>query len=251
MGLNVPLGDSYAAESAALFARMTTPPTTARKSAIDTCIRALKAGGVWDKCEGLYFFAATDAQAALLNWKGATYNCAVTNAPTFTADRGYTGNGSNAFISPTGVLENALSLYAQNSAHMSGWARNELNGSGNICGFNNNAFINPRSSGSMVGRANDAANLAVVQASSVGLSTINRSGAAARQLYRNGAAIGNDTQASAALAANGFTFLVHGTGGGFSAYQVAAGSFGASLTAGEELAKYNAILAYLQAVGAA
>jgi hypothetical protein len=38
-----------------------------RNAVIDTFIKALVSGGVWDKLDVLYVFAAHDSQAALLN----------------------------------------------------------------------------------------------------------------------------------------------------------------------------------------
>jgi hypothetical protein len=83
-----------------------------------------------------------------------------------------------------------------------------------------------------------------------GLVVGNRSGASARQMYRNGALAASDTAASAgALPADTIWLLGDGQGI-YTARQIAAASVGASLDATEQAAFYAALHAYLTAVGA-
>jgi len=88
---------TYQAESIALFNRMTTQPTAARKALIDACIKSLKTTtstqnnkSLWNSLDVLVITASAGAQSALLDWKGYKDGTAV-NSPTFTVDRGYTG----------------------------------------------------------------------------------------------------------------------------------------------------------------
>jgi hypothetical protein len=87
------------AETRALVARMSVAPTPARVSLINRVVRDLKNAGLWSspKLEGLYVFAAHDAQAARLNWLGSD-SASTVNGPTFTADRGYQGNGVDSYL---------------------------------------------------------------------------------------------------------------------------------------------------------
>ena len=91
-----PAAETYCAEALALFARMTTPPTTERKDEINTLIVGLKTDGLWSKLDVLYLFAAADEQAALLNWVSTDYD-ATNNGCTLTADSYYTG-GTGKYI---------------------------------------------------------------------------------------------------------------------------------------------------------
>lgn len=88
---------AYCPEALALFARMTTQPTDARKTVINTFITSLKTAGVWDKLDAMYVFAAANQQAALLNWIADTNNATAENSPAFTADEGIQGNGTNSY----------------------------------------------------------------------------------------------------------------------------------------------------------
>jgi hypothetical protein len=66
---------------------------------IDTLIKALKAGAspAWDNYDVVMPLAVPSALAARC-LKTPTRGLTLNNSPTFTADRGYTGNGSNAYI---------------------------------------------------------------------------------------------------------------------------------------------------------
>ena len=77
---------------------MTTPPTEARKKLIDRTIKELKSFGIWYQLDVLYFFAAETQQAALLNWIKNAHNATAVNSPTFTVDRGFTGDGATSYI---------------------------------------------------------------------------------------------------------------------------------------------------------
>ena len=48
--------------------------------------------------EGLWVTAAADAQAGRQNWVQDAYNLTTVKSPTFTADRGYQGNGTTSYL---------------------------------------------------------------------------------------------------------------------------------------------------------
>jgi len=113
-------GVLYAEESTALFAAMSSQPTDERKLQIDALIVSMKSTGVWSLLDVFYMFASHDSQAARLNWKnpGTLTATVAAGSPTFTTDRGYTGDGTTAYIS-TGYDPGVSSLgMAQNSAHV-------------------------------------------------------------------------------------------------------------------------------------
>jgi len=75
-------GQPLAPETAGLLARMSVPPSPARRTHIDTLVKSLIAAGLWTKLDALYLLAAHDAQAARLNlvpWTGTVTN-ALTNS---------------------------------------------------------------------------------------------------------------------------------------------------------------------------
>ena len=74
----------FITESLALFARMTTQPTTKQKLLINETIKALKNGNIWDLLDVLVLLHSHNVQAAYLNWKQAAYNAIPVNSPVFT-----------------------------------------------------------------------------------------------------------------------------------------------------------------------
>ena len=67
----------------------------------------------------LWLLAAHDAQAGRLNWIGAANDLSVGGSPAFTADRGYQGDGSAAYLA-SGYL---FPAGYQDSAHLMVWSR--------------------------------------------------------------------------------------------------------------------------------
>ena len=92
---------SYDADAKALFTRMDAagaPTTAARKVLINDMIVGMKADGDWAELDFLQVYAAHAEAAALLNWVKNDHNGTAVNAPTFTADSGYTFDGSTDYI---------------------------------------------------------------------------------------------------------------------------------------------------------
>lgn len=248
-----PGGASYSDEATALFAAMTGQPDDTRKGHIDTLIVALKNAGVWTLLDVLYVFAAHDAQASLLNWKNpGTFTATLTSTPTFTVDRGYTGNGSSTGVDSNYNPATQAIGYALDSACVFGWnVTADPNGSvmaGHVGSFN--IQVGPDSGGSNLrylindGTASDVAN-----GGKTGLFAVSRAASTTKRGYRNGVQLATAAITSTSVASSNISFC-RGSSSWFDG-QVACGGAGADLPTTEQLALYNAMLAYMQAVGAA
>ncbi len=238
-------GPSYEAESLALFARMTSQPDAFYKGVYNDLIGGMIDDGTWTTQDAFYFFSGNDSQASLLNWVDSN-TASIVNAPAFVAHRGFTGNGTTSYID-TGLVASTLTKFLQDSANLSAWTTTEVN-TGPVAGLvsGSNLQLYPRNSGLQNARINNGTSRTIAQASSIGLATINRSGAAASQHRRNGVQISTFADARTASA---ITFLHNSTV--FGAMQVAVGAIGGSLTDAQELNRYNRINTALQAIGAA
>lgn len=77
-----------------------TKPTAAEQTKQNLLVIALKAAGIWTLLDILYIFANNGSKEfATLNWKAPTlYRCTLNSSPTFTSDRGFTGDGAAAWI---------------------------------------------------------------------------------------------------------------------------------------------------------
>lgn len=253
-------GVAYDPAAVALFARFTTPPTTARKALINACIVALKAAGLWTKFDAFYMLAAETAQAARQNWVQDAFNLSAINAPTFTADRGYTGDGSSSYLN-TNLSPSTATQFTKNSAHISVADRTSRAG---ITKFQIGAQNGSGIGGYIVTR--DASNLAhfplndgdavagqFANTTSAGRFVGSRTGSALRAGYMNGASLGTSTEL-AASGTSAFNFYIGGLDNSgsllASADQLSQASFGAGLSSGDVTAFDAAIAAYLTAVGA-
>jgi hypothetical protein len=251
-------GSPYTPEANLLFAAMTTPPNNARKTLINNVIVSLKASGVWALLDVMYMFAAADAQAARLNWKDpASFVATTVNSPSFAPDRGFTGDGSSSYINSNYTPSaNAINM-TQNSAHYGGWSLTAIGAAngvqrilGNTSGTGGRSIIAPWSAGNIANViVNDlTGSTTQSNATSQGDFLAIRSAATARQVYRNGTSLGSDVQASTGLPPS---LLVFGRdNSNYGTLQIAAGSAGASMTAGQAASFYSARQTYLQAIGA-
>lgn len=235
-----------------LLAAMTTQPTRSRKVAIDDMVAALKVGGVWSKLGFLYVFAAADSQAALLNWVSPGITATATSSPTFTVDRGYTGNGSSALIN-SNYANNALANYTQNNCHVGayvlwgGGADGPAIGNGGAASY----FSIIRTGGALATRMqNTTETIGAAIDNGPNHVMMSRSSGATYTPYVNGAAQSSVTQTSAALASQNFSGLRNLTSYASSNVSLRAMHAGGALTAGQVTALYNAINAYMTAVGA-
>lgn len=92
-------------ETKDLIEAMDVTPTVRRILLINDLIRGLKASGVWTGLSLFYACAAHDEQAGRLNWKSPGNNTlTASNSPTFTAGKGFTGNGTNAYLDSGATL---------------------------------------------------------------------------------------------------------------------------------------------------
>jgi hypothetical protein len=76
-----------------------TEPDSARKTAINNLISGLKSDGIWSELDSFKMYAAHEEASALLNWKAPSSNPSIkVGTPTFTIDKGFTGNGTNGYL---------------------------------------------------------------------------------------------------------------------------------------------------------
>lgn len=243
-------------EAQAVIAAMTTPPSAARQAAITSLVTTLQSGGVWDKLDLLYIPAAADAQAAALNWKSpGNFTASPLNSPTFTADRGWTGNGTTQAIK-TGWKPGTNGVnFTLNDCSAWFWNLREIEYALGDIGakVTSTAQVVFRSKiiNVMGGRLNDG-NLSPQPANStaIGFYGIQRTAANARQYFQNGALVPGSASTEASIALNNDEqWFLGANPSGFSPHQQCVAAWGASL-AGKEAAFYNALRTYLQAVGA-
>lgn len=244
---------SYDPAASALFARMSPAPSYTRKLQMNRLIRDLKRYGIWTKLDILYVFAQSGAANSLLNWKSSSYNGA-NNAATFTTDRGYTGDGSTAYIQAS-TYAAGTGQYAQNDHHMGAWMRSAgasgkgIMGGGEVVGYSNTIT---HGGSSLI--FCDAQTIApdTFTATNTGHIVQSRTASGTFDAYRAGTLLGapsrsvtNPTSSFLILAIN-----LDAAAANFSAGEVSAAHFGAGLTATQVANFGTALQTYMTAVGA-
>src|SRR5262245_34013854 len=248
---------TYDRASQTIFNAFSAAPDTTRKGVINTCVVACKNAGVWTKLDVLYLFAAADSQAALINWKNpGTNNGTANGSPTFTADRGYTGNASTSYIDTTYNPFSSGGQFAANDATMFAWnLASSASGTSPLFGgdagsFRNQGFPNISTNTYRAAIGDSAIQIDYTSnTTKPGLYSASRTASNALASYRNGASVGTDTTAaSTGLPNENLSFLRSHVF--FGDWQISGGGFGKGLNSTEHAALYSALLAYLQAVGA-
>lgn len=87
-----------------------------RQTIVDNLITSLKGSGHWANTDRLWLFGAENTQSALRDIK-TTALASVVNAPTFTANQGYAGNGTSSYVDSGAVLT-AMTAYTLNAASL-------------------------------------------------------------------------------------------------------------------------------------
>lgn len=245
-------------EANALIAAMAVPPDRTRRLLINTMMKALKSSGILDKLDALWVMAAHDRQAARLNWKNpSVLTLSEVNSPSWTADRGFAGDGSTSYLD-TGVNLAAGGLqFQQNAAHMGVWC-NVAQGSGAFTdiGTTNNFLRAYTGFATLNVRLNMASTQAIggLSSTELGHTVVSRTDGTTTIGYRNGAAGATNATASVGMSPDR-VFLCCGNNGGspgtFTSRRYAVAHIGGALTATDQLNLYNALNGYLQAVGGA
>lgn len=244
----------YDPDALAFFARLTTPPTAARKKLYNDLIVALKTAGVWGKLDALYILAAADAQAARQNLVANAYNLTASGSPTFTVDRGYTGDGVGAYLD-TGANRLTLAAYKQDDATLFAWEFADIGdvtsgAIGAIGSGTNRVHLRPRQSGLFRAAVNAALAPGATVPTNKGLTAADRSGSGSQSLFKNGVFLTTEASVSATMSSSPIEAM-RSDGTLYRASPLALFGFGASLGTGGHAAIQPIFNSYLTAVGAA
>ena len=253
----IPLSFAYDQDAQLLFQRMTTPPTETRKKLIDRTIKELKAFGIWYRLDRLFVLAAHAQQPALLDWINSTRSATAVNSPTFTADEGFTGNGTTSYINSNYNPNSEAINYSLNSAVIGAYVRGTAADAGIVVGFSDAASFSqivPRTTGDITAmRLNSGGSTTTASTDASGWWAINRASSAEFITYRNGAYFFTQSTASSTVS-NFNSFILArnlaGVAGAFFSLETSAVLFGGSLTADQHYQLNRILEYYMDAIGA-
>ncbi|HSV26232.1 MAG TPA: hypothetical protein VLJ17_24810 [Xanthobacteraceae bacterium] len=225
-GLGAPGGFSPSCSASTTFLARTSGMNNTEKSAYDGLICGLITDGngcsAWSGSTGnfdlLYIFATNSTTTAALNLCSTSFGLTTNGSPTFTADVGYTGDGSAASLDTGWVPSTNAVNFTQNSASggvcvlstrttSQNWSEYGTEGSSfsNTFGFQPN-FTNGNQSRFWL-NANSAPASPTSGSSVQAHWIITRTSSSAGVLYKNGVSDGTSSQTSSGLSATSMVIL--------------------------------------------
>lgn len=240
-------------ESCDLFNRFDAQPDAAHQGYVDAAIACFKTNSVWADFDVLSL-ALNDQANSLLNWKANANNASAVSSPSFTAYRGFTGNGTSSYvdvaykigISGTSAKDSAFaSIYSLTSGQQTNAAGFAISGA-------NGTTLNPRNSSDLLQfRMNDATASTIANTNGSGWITIDRDSSTTKEAYTRGAQLGSTVTASSTSAVNLDAGIGHALGAAtYSTIQAFGWAFGPSHGGTDEAAIYGCAHNYAQDVGA-
>lgn len=244
----------YLPQTRAWIAACAIRPAPARIQLVNTLINRLLTAGIWQRLDLLYLLAAADTQCSLINIRNpGAFTAVPVNAPVFTADRGWAGDGATSYLRTQYTPSTNGANFALDDASLWLWGVQDVQDASSDIGNAGNprASVQFRSTTNTMGlRVNDNSADAVSNTIGNGFAGGQRRGSADKRRWLNGSQLG----ATLTTASTGLPSLEQWICGvnnaGFSTRQIGAAAWGASLS-GIEAGFYDAMLAYMQGVGAA
>ena len=236
------------------FLARTSGLDTKHQTAYRTLICTLASTSVWAKLDVLYTFATQTTTIARLNLKSTSFTGLLVSAPTFTVDKGY--NGTPGYINSTYTPSTAGGNWTISNAAVFVWSLTATpnTGAGSYfgCSGTGTAVLMFMNSTTQAATRLDAATGQTYNwtGDGTGFFLIERNGAASELAFRNDVSLGIGTTASVAIADCSVAFGSDAAFGDPSKAQIAIGGMGAALSTAEGTILYNAVQAYLKAVGA-
>ena len=218
------------------------------------------AAGCGSVLDGLYILATNNTTTAALNLCGTSFSLVSHGTPTFTADVGYTGDGSSAFLDTQWVPNTNGVNYTQNSASIGVYIQTNGSGTSNTdvmgaaaSGLTFTRF-QPKNSSNLLFGVNVATSFATAANANVqGAWVLSRTASTTTTVYQNGATTFT-TAATASTTRTTFSLYLlalntSGSATNFSPYQISSAFMGAGLTSTQAFAINNRINAFMLALG--
>lgn len=115
----------WSVEALTYYNLLTDPPDNETFQHIADFIDGLVTDGIYSKIDEMWLFAMNTEGNALKGMKGYK-NCIAVNNPTFTAYKGFTGNGSSSYLNTNFNLRNDGISFTQNSASFGLYNRTQM-----------------------------------------------------------------------------------------------------------------------------
>lgn len=262
--LNTGVGSAAAPQScseATTFLARTSGLDATHTAAYTMFICGLVANSLWSGFDILYVLSTQDATTAALNLPSTSFGLTPVNTPTFTADRGYAGNGTTSYLSTNWNASTNGVQFTQNSASFGVWSLTDKTAANTFEMGTRTSTTNVTSLDTKDTTPNfrininaaDSPRLTASNTDGTGFYTGNRSASNAIQSYKNGASVATASTVSSAVDNNTMFIDARNVGApeGFSVTQVSIAFAGRSFSATEQAILFNLACSWQKAVGAA
>lgn len=249
--IHAPFDASYQAVLDRATALGYAKPSALQQAKQNKLVLDLKAAGIWSLLDIFYVYATDgDSDFATLNWKEpSSFQCTKVNAPSFTTNAGFNGNGTSSYLNTNWSPGTNGSNYTQNSAGFGCYIHTNVSETRVDFGTTNATFANlfTRTTSDAISTAVNAGGaITVTNTNSVGLYHIKRTGSNAQEIWKNGINLLTTTGASGARPTGTVYVCAYNNSGSpalYSTKQIGMMWWGAPLT-GLEAAFDNAWNAY-------
>lgn len=233
--------------------------SSTREGHLNTLVNGLIADGVWAKLDRLWVFGAENTQSALIDLK-ALDQAAEVNSPTFTANKGYAGNGFTSYINTTFNAATQGVNYTLNSANVSIWCNGNfrppatvaqtgvLSGSSLMDLLSYTAVFGPVGLGFRM----NGGGAALTSSADAGVFTAQRTGTTAIEGFIDGTSAGTGAAGSVAVVSLPFFVCGRNDDGGLAiptSDSIAAASYGGGLTSTQMANYYSRLQSYSVTAG--
>lgn len=226
---------------------------------VNALVQGLKAGGAWYVRDDYALYAAENSTQALITLKLRLSQTA-TNSPTFTANRGYKGDATAAYIDTKWNPGSGSPQYTKNSASYGLWCYLAPATVGRyLMGFSDLLFGEIKHDATNISysvNTNAAGNFDTYAhgGNVTGWHVFERTGSAAEAAYLNDVQKGTGVQTATAGSLDNFNgYVLASTQGSAPRVStdagVSAAFWGAPLSAAQRTAEYNAFRSYMTSVG--
>ena len=175
-------------------------PSNAYISALNTLVDSLIASNDWYYLYDMWIFATPSSDGSLISLVNPTNTPLVpVNAPSFTANQGYAGNGSSSYIQTPFIPANYTAFPIQNNVQMGCYLRNNVDENKYHFGVRDGSSFTSfraRVSGFAYALLNSSATANYSNTDSRGLHIISRADASNLSYYKNGALVNTVSNSS-------------------------------------------------------
>jgi hypothetical protein len=258
----LPTGAGGGCAEATTFLARTSGLSGTQTSAYTNLICGLVTDGIWSKLDGLYVYATNTTTTANLNLKSTSFTSTVHGTCTFTANAGYTGDGTTCYQDTGWSPNGGGTQYALNGASIGACSltartpvinTSYISTIADVVAFNDWTDITANSTGSWTFGVNSGFISASPGGTTQGSWIAVRSTAALVTLYHNGVSTASGTDASGALSSQHGIVMARNRNAviqNFNPDQFAYALFGGLLVGTDVANFHNRMHTYLSAVGA-